>query len=70
MPVRNVFGSSAPNLGKNDRLTIPFEGGMHSFKRQAACVKGKAPPLIPSADVVQTNSLIVLMFVESQSVHI
>jgi len=23
---------------KNHRLTIPFEGGMHSFKRQGACV--------------------------------
>jgi len=27
------------NFGKNNHhLTIPFEGGMHSFKRQGACV--------------------------------
>ena len=32
-------GSSAPNSVKNHHLTIPFEGGMHSFKRQGACVK-------------------------------
>ena len=35
-------GNSAPNSGNNHHLTIPFEGGMHSFKRQGACVKGKA----------------------------
>jgi hypothetical protein len=34
-------GNSAPNSG-NNHLTIPFKGGMHSFKRQGACVKGKA----------------------------
>jgi len=33
--------NSAPNSGNNRHLTIPFEGGMHSFKRQSACVKGK-----------------------------
>jgi len=31
-------GNSAPNSGNNQQLTIPFEGGMHSFKRQGACV--------------------------------
>jgi len=31
-------GNSAPNLGNNHHLTIPFEGGVHSFKRQRACV--------------------------------
>ena len=31
-------GNSAPNSGNNHHLTIPFEGGMHSFKRQGACV--------------------------------
>jgi len=35
-------GNSAPNSGNNHHLTIPFEGGMHSFKRRGACVKGKA----------------------------
>jgi len=30
-------GNSAPNSGNNHHLTIPFEGGMHSFKRQGAC---------------------------------
>ena len=39
-------GNSAPNSGKNRHLTIPFEGGMHSFKRQGACVKGKPSPLL------------------------
>jgi hypothetical protein len=34
--------NSAPNSGNNHHLTIPFEGGMHSFKRQGACGKGKA----------------------------
>jgi len=29
-------GNSAPNSG-NHHLTIPFEGGMHSFKRRCAC---------------------------------
>ena len=32
-------GNSTPNSGKNHHLTIPFEGGTHSFKRQGACVK-------------------------------
>ena len=31
-------GNSAPNSGNNHHLTTPFEGGMHSFKRQGACV--------------------------------
>ena len=31
-------GNSAPNSGNNHHLTIPFEGGIHSFKRQGACV--------------------------------
>jgi len=31
-------GNSAPNSGNNHHLTIPFEGGMHSFKRQGAYV--------------------------------
>jgi len=31
-------GNSAPNSGNNHHLTIPFEGGMHNFKRQGACV--------------------------------
>jgi len=34
-------GNSAPNSGNNHRLTIPFEGSMHSFKRQGACVSRK-----------------------------
>jgi hypothetical protein len=41
-------GNSAPNSGKNRRLTVPFEGGTHSFKRQGACVTGKALQLKPS----------------------
>jgi hypothetical protein len=35
-------GNSAPNSGNNHHLTIQFEGSMHSFKRQGACVKGQA----------------------------
>ena len=36
-------------FGKNHHLTIPFEGGMHSFKRQGACVKETI-----TADMLQT----------------
>jgi hypothetical protein len=36
--VKLSSGSSAPNSGNRHHLTIPFEGGMHSFKRQGACV--------------------------------
>ena len=42
-------GNPAPNSGKNRHLTIPFEGGMHSSKRQGACVKETI-----TADVLQT----------------
>ena len=41
--------NSAPNLGKNRHLTIPFEGGMRSFKRQGECVKETI-----TADMLQT----------------
>jgi len=34
--------NSASNSGNNHHLTVPFEGGTHSFKREGACVKGKA----------------------------
>ena len=33
-------GNSAPNSGNNHHLTIPFEGGMHSFKRQGGVYPG------------------------------
>ena len=62
-------GNSASNSGKNHYLTIPFEGGMHSLKRQGACVKGKPSPLTCYKQF-GTNWIIVLMFVESQRVHI
>ena len=42
-------GNSAPNSVKNSHLTIPFEGGMHSFKRQGAFVKETI-----TADMLQT----------------
>ena len=32
-------GNCVPNSGKNHHMAIPFEGVMHSFKRQGACVK-------------------------------
>jgi len=38
--VKLSSGNSAPNSGNNRHLTIPFECGMHSFKRQGACVSG------------------------------
>jgi len=72
-------GNSAPISGNNHHLTIPFEGGMHSFKRQGAFVSRNRnyesePPLKPSPMTCHkqfgTNSIIVLMFVESQRVHI
>jgi len=72
-------GNSAPNSGTNHHLTIPLEGGMHSFKRQGACVSRNwryesEPPLKPSPLTCYkqfgTNSIIVLIFVESQRVHI
>jgi len=72
-------GNSIPNSGNNNHLAIPFEGGTHSFKRQGACVSRNwryqsEPPLKPSPLTCYkqfgTNSIIVLMFVESQRVHI
>ena len=36
-------------FGKNHHLTIPFGGGMHSFKRQGVCVKETITP-----DMLQT----------------
>jgi len=66
-------GNSAPNSGNNHHLTIPFEGGMHSFKRQGACVSRnwryeserplKTSPLTWYKQF-GTNSIIVLMFVD------
>ena len=66
-------GNSAPNSANNHHLTIPFEFSMHSFKRQSACVSRNwryesEPPLKPSPLTCETNSIIVLMFVESQKV--
>jgi len=72
-------GNSAPNWGNNHHLTIPFEGGMHSFKRQGDRVSRNwryksEPPLKPSPLTCYkqfgTNSIIVFMFVELQRVHI
>ena len=31
-------GNSAPNSGNSHHLTIPFDGGMHSFKRRCVCI--------------------------------
>ena len=30
--------NSVPNSGNNHHLIVPFEGAMHSFKRQGSCV--------------------------------
>ena len=71
--------NSAPNLENNRHLTIPFEGGMHSFKRHGAYASQNwryesEPPFKPSPLTCYkqfgTNSIIVLIFVESQRVHI
>jgi len=72
-------GNSAPNSGNNHHLSIPFEGGMLSFKRQGACVSrnwryesepSSKPSPLTTYKQFGTNSIIVLMFVESQRVHI
>jgi len=77
--VQLCSGNSAPNSGNNHHLTIPFEGGTHSFKRQGACVSRNwryesEPPLKPSPLTCYkqfgTNSIILLMFLESRRVHI
>jgi len=67
-------GNFAPNSGNNHHLTIPFEGGIHSSNRQGAYPETEGTnqnrPLKPSPLICGTNSIIVLMFVESQRVHI
>jgi len=77
--VQMSCGNSAPNSGNNHHLTIPFEAVMHRFKRQGACVSlnwryESEPPLKPSPLTCYrqfgTNSIIVLMFVDSQRLHI
>ena len=42
-------GNSAPNSGNNHHLAIPFEDGMHSLKRQGACVSGELKVRIRTA---------------------
>jgi hypothetical protein len=66
-------------FGKQPPSDIPLEGGMQSFKRQGACVfrnwiyQSESPlkPLpVTWYEQFGTNWIIVLMFVESQRVHI
>ena len=58
--VKLSSGNSAPNSGNHHHLTIPFEGGMHSFKRQGKCVSGELNVRIRTdietitADMLQT----------------
>ena len=49
-------GNSAPNLGNNHHLTIPFEGGMHIVKGKGACVSVRIRTAIETitADMLQT----------------
>jgi hypothetical protein len=77
--VQLFSGNSAPNSGNNHHLTIQFEGGMYTSKRQGACVSRNwryesESPLKPSLLICYkqsgTNSIIVLMFVESQRVYV
>ena len=72
-------GNSAQNSGNNHNLTTPNESGMHSFKRQGSCIfrdgrNETKKPLKPSPlrfyKQFGTNSIILLMFVDSQKVHI
>jgi len=58
-------GNSAPNSRNNRHLSIAFESGIHSFKRQGTCVSRNW-----RCRQFRTSSIIVLMFVESQRVHI
>jgi len=52
--------NSVPNSGNSHHLTIPFEGGMYSFKRQGACVSPELKVRIRTAietftaDMLQT----------------
>jgi len=55
-------GNSAPNSGNSQHLTIPLEGGMHSFKWQGACVSRNwryesEPPLKPSPLTLERTRL-------------
>ena len=71
-------GNSQQNSGNSHNLTTPNESGMHSFKRQGSCIfrggrNETEKPLKPSPlrfyKQFGTNSIIVLMFVDSQRVH-
>ena len=72
-------GNSAPNWGNNHNLKIPFESGMQKFKRPDACVfqngRYESEPPLKSSELTcykqfGRTSIIVLMIVESQRVHI
>ena len=65
-------GNSAPNSGNNHHLTIPFDGGMHSFKK-TGCVCKRTSTGRPSGtdeQVQQVRQTFLLMSVVSQRVHI
>ena len=72
-------GNSAPNSGNKHNLKIPFESGMQKFKRQDSCVfqngRYESEPPLKSSELTcykqfGRTSIIVLMIVESQRVHI
>ena len=72
-------GNSEQNSEKNHNLTTPIESGMHRFKRQCSCIfrDGRNETEIPLKTLpltfykqTGTNSIIVLMSLDSQRVHI
>jgi len=56
-------GNSAPNSG-NNHLTIPFEGCMHSSKRQGACVSGELKVRIRTATENFTADILITVWNE------
>jgi len=50
--------NSAPNSGKSHNLSIPFQCGMHSFKRQGACLIPELKVRIRTAnETITTDTL-------------
>jgi len=62
--VKLSSGNNAPNSGNNHHLTIPFEGGMHSFKRHGACVSRELKVRIRTA--IQTVTADTLQTVRNE----
>ena len=50
-------GNAAPNSGKNHHLTIPFEGGMHSFKRGCMCILEMKVQIRTAIEIITADML-------------